>query len=149
MKIFAQQLRKKFTETEIYLWRILRNRKFQGFKFRRQHPIENYIVDFICHSKKLIIELDGSQHLENVLYDKERMIYLKGLGYKVLRFWNNTVFKETSFILEVIYHNLQRTLTRPPDTLSRKRERGFNLIGYPNVKNAYSDKSPTFTQTDV
>jgi adenine-specific DNA-methyltransferase len=115
MKILARQLRKKSTEAEIYLWRLLRNRKFHGFKFRRQHPIENYIVDFICESGKLIIELDGNQHRENIFYDKERTVYLERLGYKVLRFWNNTVFKETRGVLAVIYHVLQNN-SHPPFT---------------------------------
>lgn len=106
MKKFARELRKTPTDAEIYLWRLLRNRKFYAFKFRRQHPIGGYIADFICHEKKLIIELDGNQHKENSYYDHERIIYLERLGYKILRFWNDVLFKETASVLEVIYQNL-------------------------------------------
>ncbi len=95
MKIFAQALRKKSTDAEIYLWRLLRNRKFHGFKFRRQHPIGGYIVDFICHERRLIIELDGSQHKENVRYDHERTVYLRKLGYRVLRFWKFRMYPKS------------------------------------------------------
>jgi very-short-patch-repair endonuclease len=107
MKLLAQELRKKSTDAEMYLWSLLRNRKFHGFKFRRQHPIGGYIVDFICHERKLVIELDGNQHKENFCYDQERTAYLEKLGYKVLRFWNNALFKETSHVLEAIYQSLQ------------------------------------------
>jgi very-short-patch-repair endonuclease len=107
MKVFAQNLRRESTEAEIYLWSLLRNRKFHGFKFRRQHPIGGYIVDFICYSQKLIIELDGSQHRDRFHYDNERTKYLRILGYRILRFWNNMVFKETSKVLEIIYQALQ------------------------------------------
>ncbi len=85
-----KQLRKQSTPEEYKLWFLLKNKNL-GVKFRRQHGIGPYIVDFYCKEKNLIIELDGSQHLENQDYDKERSNYLNVLGLKVLRFWNNEI----------------------------------------------------------
>ena len=70
--------------------------------FRRQHAIGNYIVDFVSIKKKLIIELDGSQHLEQEEYDKERTAYLESQGYKIIRFWNNDVMNDIQGVLRVI-----------------------------------------------
>lgn len=83
-------LRKLATPQEIILWSRLR-RKEIGYKFRRQHSIGKYIVDFYCPAKKLVIELDGYQHKENQDYDKERSRFLKDFDIKVLRFWNNDI----------------------------------------------------------
>jgi very-short-patch-repair endonuclease len=85
----AKVLRKNFTDTERLLWKYLRSKQMQGFKFRRQEPIGNYIVDFICQEKQLVIEVDGGQHSTKNIRDNERDKWLKGQGYKVLRFWNN------------------------------------------------------------
>ncbi len=71
-------------------------------KFRRQFPIEPYIADFVCLEPKLIIELDGSQHFDQAAYDNERTDFLEQRGFKVLRFWNNDVFKNTEGVLESI-----------------------------------------------
>ena len=91
----ARELRKNFTDAEDYLWQFLRNRLLNGYKFRRQHVIENfYIVDFICEKRKLIIELDGDQHTENQEYDEKRTRLLSNKGYKVLRFWNGVVYRD-------------------------------------------------------
>ena len=89
----ARELRQNSTPQEIMLWTLLRNRQYKNYKFRRQYPIGNYIVDFICREKRLIIELDGGQHNEpnNIEYDKERTEFLKSKGYKVIRFWNNEI----------------------------------------------------------
>lgn len=102
----ARELRKKATEAEIELWQLLRNKNFHGFKFRRQHSIGIYIVDFICITKNLIIELDGSIHFDQKNYDENRSQYLKSLGYKVIRFWNNEVLKNPEAVLEEIYRYL-------------------------------------------
>ena len=86
----AKTLRKNMTVQEKTLWNILRNNKFYGLKFRRQVPIGNYIVDFVCEIHNMIIELDGGQHntTEAIEYDKIRTNFLKSKGYTVLRFWN-------------------------------------------------------------
>ncbi len=87
------------TDAERLLWYHLRNRYFGGFKFRRQHPVGPFIVDFICPVKKLIIEVDGSQHFENVEADNLRSQFLQEQGYQILRFWNNEVLQETEAVL--------------------------------------------------
>jgi len=75
-----------------------------GFKFRRQHPIGPYIVDFYCHKAQLAIEIDGGQHNQDrqLLYDERRTAYIEEQGIKVLRFWNHDVLRETETVLEVI-----------------------------------------------
>ena len=99
---FAKRLRRHHTETEMKLWSCLRARRFMGLKFRRQFPLEPYIVDFICLENKLIIEIDGGQHNERVKYDMKRTEYLNKLGYKVLRFWNSDIFNQFDIVLEEI-----------------------------------------------
>jgi very-short-patch-repair endonuclease len=104
----ARQLRKNQTDTEKYLWYLLKSPHLNNYKFKRQHPISPYIVDFICISKKLIIELDGGQHAEMKaeVYDARRTDFLKMKGYKVLRFWNNDVLQETESVVNTILHEL-------------------------------------------
>lgn len=101
----ARNLRKNATFQERLLWKILRNRQFYGLKFKRQQPIGNYIVDFVCEEKSIIIELDGGHHNEvpNINMDNERTLFLTNRGYKVLRFWNNEVNEN----LEGVYRKLQ------------------------------------------
>jgi very-short-patch-repair endonuclease len=82
----AGELRKEQTEAEAKLWSRLRSHRMGGIHFRRQHAIGNYIVDFCARRRKLIIELDGSQHLQQEEYDVERTKYLESLGYRVMRF---------------------------------------------------------------
>ena len=90
------------TETEKFLWRRLQKRQVGGFKFRRQVPIGSYIVDFACLERHVIIELDGGQHVEMKYRDLQRDTWLEKEGYRVLRFWDNDVFKETKSVLEKI-----------------------------------------------
>ena len=97
----AKKLRINSTDTEKYLWKYLRGRQLEGIKFRRQHLIEKYIVDFINLERKIIIEVDGGQHFEN-RKDKLRDRWLKEQGYEVLRFWDNEVFTNIKGVLEVI-----------------------------------------------
>jgi len=100
----ARTLRKKSTPAEKYMWKILRNRYFNGVKFRRQHPIGPFIADFYCHEARLVIELDGSIHLlENIKeYDKYREQKILDLGLNILRFTNEEVFSETDLVLNKI-----------------------------------------------
>ena len=102
---FARELRKNSTDAENMLWYHLRAKQLRDLKFRRQQPIGNYIVDFVCFSKKIVIELDGSQHdLKKIKQkDKKRDRWLKNQGFKVLRFWNNDVLENTDGVLEVIW----------------------------------------------
>lgn len=103
---FAKDLRKNSTNTENHLWRYLRNRQVEGFKFRRRQPIGKYIVDFVNFEKKVIIELDGGQHFFQEEKDKIRDEWLAKEGFKVLRFWDNEVLDNTEGVLEVIRENL-------------------------------------------
>lgn len=90
---------------ETKLWQHLRDRRFCKVKFRRQVQIQNYIVDFVCFEKRIIIELDGSGHLDETQseYDKVRDEFFKSQGFKILRFWNNDIDKNFNEILDVIY----------------------------------------------
>ena len=101
----AKKLRINSTDTEKYLWKYLRERQLEGFKFRRQHPIGKYIVDFINLERKIIIEVDGGQHLENKK-DKLRDKWLEEKGYEVLRFWDNEVLTNIEGVLESIRKKL-------------------------------------------
>ena len=102
---FAKNLRKNVTDTEKYLWKYLRVNQLEGFKFRRQQPIGKYIIDFVNLERKIIIELDGGQHLENKK-DKLRDRWLKEQGYEILRFWDNEVFDNIEGVLELIREKL-------------------------------------------
>jgi very-short-patch-repair endonuclease len=106
---YARALRKSLTPQERKLWYYLRNRRFGGFKFRRQFPIGPYIVDFCCFSTKLIIELDGGQHNDSnfIIKDRRRDSYLKNLGFTILRFWNNELDNNRQVVLDSIYDQLQ------------------------------------------
>ncbi|VEG90407.1 putative restriction endonuclease-like [Legionella spiritensis] len=97
----ARDLRKNSTDAERHLWYYLRANRL-GFKFKRQVPIGDYIVDFACLEKRLIIELDGGQHLHNQIYDTKRTDWLKTHGFKVIRFWNHDIFQHTPTVLDAI-----------------------------------------------
>ena len=98
----AKTLRRTMTDAEQKLWYHLRAHRFMGRKFKRQKPLGRYVVDFVCLEEKLIIELDGGQHAENVEYDHDRDAWLRSQGYTVLRFWNNQLMSETESVLEQI-----------------------------------------------
>ena len=100
----ARELRNNMTKQEQKIWSFLKNRKFYGYRFLRQYPIGNYIVDFICRSKKIIIEIDGGQHNEpqNIEYDTTRTNFLEAKGYKVIRFWTNDIDKNLDGVYKVL-----------------------------------------------
>ena len=102
MKPLARTLRRNQTQAEQKLWRHLRNRGCAGHKFRRQLVIGRHIVDFVCLDPKLVIEIDGGQHLEQKESDDRRTRELESRGYRVLRFWNNQVLTEFEAVLETI-----------------------------------------------
>jgi very-short-patch-repair endonuclease len=97
----ARELRKAMTDAKRRLWQRLRGEQL-GVKFRRQHPFENYILDFVCLDLSLVIEVDGSQHAEDKQYDDQRTERLIAAGFRVLRFWNNEVLNETDAVVRVI-----------------------------------------------
>lgn len=105
-KTFARQLRKSETDAERKIWQQLRSRNLNGAKFRRQHPVGPYVVDFICINEKLIIELDGSQHQQQVAYDAQRTEFLEQSGHRVMRFWDNDVLLNTENVMLAIYDAL-------------------------------------------
>ncbi len=103
---YARQLRLSPSKAQLTLWYYLRNKQLKGFKFRREHPMGHYIVDFVCLTKKLIVEIDGGQHAIQVDYDTQRTAWLSAQGYKVLRFWNNEVLTNTEAVLEIVLKHL-------------------------------------------
>lgn len=104
----AGELRQNQTEAEAKLWLHLRAHRMAGVQFRRQHAIGNYVVDFCSSRRKLIIELDGSQHLDQAEYDLERTKYLEAKGYRVLRFWNHEVMNKIDTVLDVIWTEVNK-----------------------------------------
>jgi very-short-patch-repair endonuclease len=103
-----RELRRNQSDAESILWARMRNSRFEGVKFRRQHPLGNYIVDFASLDAKLIIEVDGGQHNESGMIeeDKQRTKWLESKGFKVLRFWNSDVFENLDGVLEKIRESL-------------------------------------------
>ncbi|HSW94477.1 MAG TPA: endonuclease domain-containing protein [Gammaproteobacteria bacterium] len=100
---FARNLRKQMSDAEIKLWQRLRDRQIDDLHFRKQAPMGKYIVDFVCHKIRVIIEVDGGQHNEQIEYDSERTRWLETQGYKVQRFWNNEVLQQIDNVMEVIW----------------------------------------------
>ena len=104
------------TDAERALWQVLRGRQISGIKFRRQHPLGDYILDFVSLEIKLIIEVDGGQHASQMEYDQARTEYLQSAGFQVLRFWNNEVLIEIDSVKEKIWSIVQESLPHPlPD----------------------------------
>jgi very-short-patch-repair endonuclease len=111
-----RQLRNAPTDAERALWQRLRGRQVDDAKFRRQHPFDDYILDFVCLERRIVIELDGGQHAEAVAYDTKRTAELEKAGFVVLRFWNNEIFENMDGVLEVIWTTLQaRSNPSPPN----------------------------------
>jgi very-short-patch-repair endonuclease len=105
-------LRNSMTDAEIRLWQRLRSRQLAGYKFRRLHPYLDFVLDFVCLERNLIVEVDGGQHLESER-DQGRDKRLQEAGFHVLRFWNNQVFQETDAVVEAIGMALQNAAVTP------------------------------------
>ena len=103
----ARSLRKDMTDAERRIWFALRDRRFAGWKFRRQVPFDQYILDFVCFDAKLVIEVDGGQHDERAEYDARRSAHLEKSAFRVLRFWNNEVLQNLEGVLTMIELNLR------------------------------------------
>ena len=103
---FAKSMRHTATDAEHILWQLLRAKRFMDLKFRRQHVIEPYIVDFYCHEIGLVVELDGSQHGTDdaIEYDAERTKFLEALGLTVVRYWNHDVLARMNVVLEDLWN---------------------------------------------
>ena len=117
----SRQLRREPTEAESRLWSYLRLKNLDGARFRRQHTIEGFIVDFCCIKKRLIVEVDGSQHADNVAYDDERTRILERQGFRVLRFWNGDVMQSIDGVLETIFQALSGSIPSD-DSISQNKE---------------------------
>jgi very-short-patch-repair endonuclease len=109
----ARQLRKEMTDTERFAWYRLRKRQLAGHKFRRQVPLGSYIADFVCLESRLILEFDGGQHAERVVYDERRTRWLESQGFRVMRFWNIDVLKEWEAVEQVILRALTGSTPHP------------------------------------
>jgi adenosylmethionine-8-amino-7-oxononanoate aminotransferase/very-short-patch-repair endonuclease len=119
---FARKLRHEQTDAESMMWYLLRDRRLGGHKFRRQHPMPPYTLDFYCHEAGLVIELDGGQHAESAR-DARRDAWLGQQGLRVVRFWNNQVLQETEAVLSEVWAALHAGARPHPQPLS-PRERG-------------------------
>ena len=102
----ARRLRHRSTDAERRLWALLRDRRLAGYKFRRQHPIGSFVVDFACTKYRLIVEADGGQHAENIA-DDQRTALLKRQGWRVIRFWNNDILGNAEGVIETILRTLR------------------------------------------
>lgn len=105
----ARELRDNLTDAERKLWTKIRRKQLEGYRFRRQHPIGPFIVDFVCLEAKLVIEVDGGQHAdpEEARRDVGRTQWLRNEGYRVLRFWNNELLQNSAGVLQTILGNLR------------------------------------------
>jgi very-short-patch-repair endonuclease len=102
---FAKKMRHEPTDAEAAMWRLLRDRRLALFKFRRQVPFQSYILDFVCFDKRLIIEIDGSQHASSER-DQARDAVLIAEGFQIARYWNNDVLQQPTSVLEDIFAKL-------------------------------------------
>ena len=102
-----RMLRHKMTDAELRLWRNLRGRQLSRFKFRRQHPFGDHILDFVCLEQMLVIEVDGGQHALNSIADEARTNHLIAAGFRVIRFWNNEVLSDIEAVKESIWNALK------------------------------------------
>lgn len=123
----AKSMRSKPTPAEHRLWQILRAKRLAGYKFKRQLPIDRYIVDFACLRQRLVVEVDGGQHSESHA-DFQRDAYLCSRGFRVVRFWNNDLFKNEEGVLTTILNALERPLSPTPPP-----QRGEGLPGAPDA----------------
>src|SRR5688572_4689255 len=145
---FARSLRRRLTDAEARLWFHLRNRAFMGHKFRRQHPIGLYVVDFVCIEARLVVELDGGQHA-NQASGAARTAFLEADRYCVLRFWNNDVLTQTQAVLAAIDMELARGCPHPsPLPPARRGPRGEKCpIPYALPLPSSISRSAPFTRT--
>jgi very-short-patch-repair endonuclease len=114
----SRSLRQEMTDAEKTLWRHLRMRQMGGYKFRRQHPLGRYILDFVCLEANLVIEIDGGQHAERQNADACRSTWLEERGFRIVRFWNNEVLKDIENVKAAIWNALDLN-DQPPSQPSR------------------------------
>ncbi len=146
---FARGLRKARTDAEAALWWRLRNRRLGGVKFRRQHAIGPFFVDFACPERMLVVELDGGQRVEQARYDDGRTAWLRSRGYSVLRFWNDDVLADLDAVLESILMQLSVPVAAAPHPsplpASGEREHGAahdTVAPHPSPLPASGEREP-------
>ena len=120
----ARELRNKTTDAERKLWQHLKGRQLQNIKFRRQYPIAGYVADFASPEIRLVIELDGGQHLEQREYDQKRAHKLARNGYRVLRFWNDEVLLQTEHVLSELLRIIDATPPQPSPAFEGEGAKG-------------------------
>uniref|UniRef100_UPI002620CE04 endonuclease domain-containing protein n=1 Tax=Dokdonella sp. TaxID=2291710 RepID=UPI002620CE04 len=128
----ARNLRRNSTDAENRLWYYLRDRRLGGFRFRRQVPLGRYVADFVCMRERLIVELDGGQHMDHRADDEERSRYLERAGFRVLRFWNDDVLLRTEAVLESLLAALCSACPHPnplPQAGEGERKRALPQAG--------------------
>ena len=142
---YARQLRRDMTKAEKVLWEHLRARRFMDLKFRRQHPILEFIADFYCHKLKLIVEVDGKYHEEDdaTYYDSERTKEMKRYGYSVVRFSNERILKNIDEVLVELKEFVARLKGTSPQPLSFFEERGFRAKSKSSTKNVKTSRKTT------
>jgi type I restriction enzyme M protein len=132
------------TDAEKRLWRVLRNRKLGGFKFRRQVPIAPYIIDFYCHEIGVAVEADGGQHSDpaQLAYDNRRTTFLNKQGVKVMRFWDHDVLRDTEVVREMIYRicDQRKSLLIPPHPNPLPKGEGVSIA--PPLKTSHRSDAP-------
>jgi very-short-patch-repair endonuclease len=104
---YAKSMRQEPTDAEAKMWRLLRDRRLSTFKFRRQVPLDRYILDFVCFEKRFVVEIDGGQHATSTT-DEVRNRFLAAQGFEIARYWNNDVLKQPTSVLEDIFAKLTR-----------------------------------------
>lgn len=109
----SRRLRSEMTDAERRLWQCLRLRQVEGHKFRRQHPLGRYILDFVCLERRLVVEVDGGQHSEQQDYDETRTEWLRWRGFRVVRFWNNEIMNNIDGVMEAIRQALLEDIEPP------------------------------------
>jgi very-short-patch-repair endonuclease len=119
----AKSLRTDMTDAERRIWSRLRREQL-GCRFRRQHPIGGYVVDFACLEPKLIVEIDGSQHMDQISYDERRTAWLAQHGFRVLRFWSNDALSQTDAVVEQIFAVVRELRSPAPSLTLPQRGRG-------------------------
>jgi very-short-patch-repair endonuclease len=119
---FARRLRKGMTDAERFVWARIRHRQILGLKFRRQDPVGPYIADFVCHEIKLVLELDGGQHANQIEADAARTRWFEAEGYRVVRFWNNEIFEDWDAVAQRLCESLPPDWSSPSPVEDRTRE---------------------------
>ena len=109
----TRSLRQRATDAERLMWAFLRDRRLLGYKFRRQHSIGPYFVDFVCLSEMLVVELDGGQHTEQAHYDEKRTRFLESKGYRLVRYWDHERLLDPELVLDDVLRHLQTPSPHP------------------------------------